>query len=457
MPTNITSGGVAQNPQSYYGSESNYGNYQYITLDQIIKNFQAAYVGEGKILPGVLSGDVSFHAHRALQELSYDTLKSEKSLEIEVCPSLKVPLPHDYVNYVKLTFSDENGIERIIYPTRHSSNPFAIEQSTACVDCGDTSSTYNYDGVNLDEQQLACDAEEVLCEFDPLGSGMNDALHLGGLDVRQYLINQNGAPPANNSNAKKAYYGKWFGAIDAYCLCLENSGAEQNCGTKYTPANGWDNFFTNATGAVLSGGLSISQLNSSIQLHAGWTNLRNNANPGITYDMMLNGTWPSISTPGVVVSTQSSNTWEKFSGAPGSTADPEATLRGQRYGLEPEFAQSNGSFYIDNANGAIHFGSALSGKTIIIKYISDGLAASSNNPDISGDNHYVIPKLAEEAMYKWIAYGCASARVDVPQGVVQRLKQEKFAETRKAKIRLSNIKIEEISQVMRGKGKFIDH
>ena len=69
----------------------------------------------------------------------------------------------------------------------------------------------------------------------------------------------------------------------------------------------------------------------------------------------------------------------------------------------------------------------------------------------------IVPKLAEEAMYKWIAYGCASARTDVPPGTVQMLKREKFAETRKAKIRLSNIKLEEISQVFRGKSKWIKH
>ena len=60
-------------------------------------------------------------------------------------------------------------------------------------------------------------------------------------------------------------------------------------------------------------------------------------------------------------------------------------------------------------------------------------------------------------MYKHIAYGCAQARTDVSPQVVQRLKQEKSVETRRAKIRLSNIKIEEISQIMRGKSKFLDH
>ena len=98
--------------------------------------------------------------------------------------------------------------------------------------------------------------------------------------------------------------------------------------------------------------------------------------------------------------------------------------------------------------GNIHFSSNLSGKTIILKYISDGHGT---------DDEQIVHKFAEEAMYKWIAYGCASARVDVPENVIQRLKKEKFAETRKAKIRLSSIKIEEIAQIMRGKSKWIKH
>ena len=60
-------------------------------------------------------------------------------------------------------------------------------------------------------------------------------------------------------------------------------------------------------------------------------------------------------------------------------------------------------------------------------------------------------------MYKWIAYGCLSARSDTPEYITARFKREKFAETRKAKLRLSNIKIEEISQVFRGKSKWIKH
>ena len=60
-------------------------------------------------------------------------------------------------------------------------------------------------------------------------------------------------------------------------------------------------------------------------------------------------------------------------------------------------------------------------------------------------------------MYKCIAYAVLSARSNVQEYVVRRFKKEKFAETRKAKLRLSNIKLEEITQVLRGKSKQIKH
>ena len=117
---------------------------------------------------------------------------------------------------------------------------------------------------------------------------------------------------------------------------------------------------------------------------------------------------------------------------------------GRRYGLDPQHAQGNGTFYIDTKTGFIHFGSSLSGKTIVLHYISDGLGT---------DEEMVVHKFAEEAIYKWIAYGIISSRSNMPEYIVQRFKRERFAEARKAKIRLSNIKIEEFAQIIKGLGK----
>jgi hypothetical protein len=52
-------------------------------------------------------------------------------------------------------------------------------------------------------------------------------------------------------------------------------------------------------------------------------------------------------------------------------------------------------------------------------------------------------------------YSIISTRSNFPEYVVQRYKRERSAKLRNAKIRLSNVKLEEFTQVMRGKSKWI--
>ena len=69
----------------------------------------------------------------------------------------------------------------------------------------------------------------------------------------------------------------------------------------------------------------------------------------------------------------------------------------------------------------------------------------------------IVHKFAEEAMYKYIAHAILATRSNTPEYIVARFKKERFAEIRKAKLRLSNIKSEELAQIMRGKSKQIKH
>jgi hypothetical protein len=106
---------------------NNYGSYSYITLDDIINNFLAAYVGAGKLIPSVKRTDVIFHAKRGLQEFSYDTLNSIKKLEVDMPPSLSIPIPQDYINYVRVRYVDNLGVLHPIYPLNGlSTNPTDI-------------------------------------------------------------------------------------------------------------------------------------------------------------------------------------------------------------------------------------------------------------------------------------------------------------------------------------------
>tara|TARA_R110001592_G_scaffold217958_1_gene471821 strand:- start:484 stop:1386 length:903 start_codon:yes stop_codon:yes gene_type:complete len=121
---------------------------------------------------------------------------------------------------------------------------------------------------------------------------------------------------------------------------------------------------------------------------------------------------------------------------------------GRRYGLDPQHAQTNGTFYIDPISNIVYFDSNMAGRVVTLKYISDGLGT---------DEEMVVHKFAEEALYKYIAYAILSTRANTQEYMVARFKREMVAAKRNAKLRLSNIKIEEMAQIMRGKSKQIKH
>ena len=93
-----------EGPDGIWNSlDENYGDYQFISLKDIINNFMVSYVGDDKIISTVKKLDVIFHAKRAIQEFSYDISRVEKIQEIEVGDTLTVPFPQDYVKYVQLS------------------------------------------------------------------------------------------------------------------------------------------------------------------------------------------------------------------------------------------------------------------------------------------------------------------------------------------------------------------
>jgi hypothetical protein len=281
--------------------DEHYGNYQFISIDDIINNFIIAYVGEDKIISKIKRSDVQFHSMRGIQELNYDTLPSVKSQEIEIGPTLNFILPKDYVNYVKITWMDSRGIERVVYPAIKTSNPLPILQDDK----------YQY---TFDEQN------------------------------RENLL-------AENSNTKRTF---------------QSTGRNRQ------------------------------------------ENLDNINN----VDVLANNYF------------------------------------GRRYGISPEQAQTNGVFYIDPITNIINFDSSFVGKIVTLKYISDGLAS---------DGDMTVHKFAEEALYKYIAHAILATRANTPEYLVARFKREAAVSKRNTKLRLSNIKIEEITQVMRNKSKIIKH
>lgn len=124
------------------------------------------------------------------------------------------------------------------------------------------------------------------------------------------------------------------------------------------------------------------------------------------------------------------------------------TSFGQMYGADPVRMNSNGVVVIDEKGGRFTFSSDLTDRIIAIKYVSDSLGT---------DKEMRVHKFAEEAIYKHIAYAIASSYITTPEYIVNRLKRERRASMRNAKLRLYNLNLKDLTQTMRGKSKIIKH
>ena len=453
--------GLLNQTQNFYYNSGEHGSYQFVSLDNIIKQFMIVYVGEDKIISKASRTDIAFHAQRALAELSFDTFKSFKSQEITVPATLQMTLPQDYVNYTKISSVDSAGIKHPLYPTNRTSNPFNPLQ--------------NSDG------EFKLQAIGNVDDDSDVETGVIGTILLDG-EYKDILVGMYVSGPY----------------VDGLrVIKVSNSGGATTItvgtisGTTYTPVAPDDTF----NGATLTftnvdNNLILPQKSSFIVENLDWRVDDNIINFNSTSDissieigmLIYHEDFPlgtfvkNISTIDlkILVSERSlnvatnnseeitfispdveSDTWSNYkSQTPSENNNDDYEddvywkMQGERYGLDPQHAQVNGSFYIDQVSGKIHFSSNISGKTVILDYISDSLGT---------DAEMQVHKFAEEAIYKWIAYAILSTRANTQEYIVQRFKKEKFAETRKAKLRLSNIKLEELTQILRGKSKQIKH
>jgi hypothetical protein len=83
--------------------DANWGSYQYVSLADIVKNFQLMYTGDLSLISNEARYKILFHAKRAIQELNYDAFKEIKVLELTVADNLIFVLPSDYVNWVRIS------------------------------------------------------------------------------------------------------------------------------------------------------------------------------------------------------------------------------------------------------------------------------------------------------------------------------------------------------------------
>tara|TARA_R110000737_G_scaffold286093_1_gene292616 strand:+ start:613 stop:1953 length:1341 start_codon:yes stop_codon:yes gene_type:complete len=443
---------LSELPQQYYnkdGSRKNFTNYQFVSLKDIINQFMLVYVGEDKIISKAKRLDVAFHAQRALAELSFDTLKSFKAQEITVPASLQMVLPQDYVNYTKISTVDSAGIKHLLYPTSKTSNPSENPLQ-------DSEGLFKLQAIGtLDSlsSKIELDAEykDILVGMQVTGSYIPGSTFIAAteneLGITTITI-RNSVGVANFPSQSNAGTTLNFEKADgALLLPQKESYIVENLSWNIT-----DNKITGTASELTN--IKVGMIVSH-ELFNPKTRVTNVFSNTIVVNLLPTN---SVASGGEITfvseDLKDSDTWANYKSQTPSENnnddyedDTYWPINGERYGLDPQHAQANGSFYMDHVAGKIHFSSNISGKTVILDYISDGLGT---------DDEMHIHKFAEEAMYRSILYSIASGRMQTQQ-LVPRLKKEKFAAIRTAKLRLSNLKLEELTQILRGKSKQIKH
>lgn len=151
--------------EAYDGGSGERAYYQHMVLEDLINDFMMAEVGEGMLIPKVKQSLVEYHAQRAVQELSYDTLRTVKSFEWDLDGSLSLPLPQDFVGLVGVFWVDDSGYKHFMNdrgqysgaPTAYlqddQGNPLYDMQGERLTGTSDTVERYN-----MRTQSVAADA-----------------------------------------------------------------------------------------------------------------------------------------------------------------------------------------------------------------------------------------------------------------------------------------------------------
>ena len=132
-------------------TDANWGSHQYVSLADIINNYNLIYVGNQSLVNNVPPQVILFHAKRAVQELHYDAFKEVRAMELNVEDSLRFILPRDYVDYVRISVNKDG----ILYPMQQNTQ---ILSATSYEQ--DDAGELVFDGTNLTEVDSNLDLAE---------------------------------------------------------------------------------------------------------------------------------------------------------------------------------------------------------------------------------------------------------------------------------------------------------
>lgn len=147
----------------YY--EGNEGSYQYVPLRDIVNNFRMMYTGNHQLINNVETNLILFHAKRAIQELNYDAVKEVKVLEMEITETLKLILPPDYINWVRISMY-KNGALLLLHENRQVISSKTYEMSNGQLVFAEDGSLVVSDDTAMNQDRLTGETRHVEIDED---------------------------------------------------------------------------------------------------------------------------------------------------------------------------------------------------------------------------------------------------------------------------------------------------
>tara|TARA_B100000927_G_C16470556_1_gene471371 strand:+ start:320 stop:1231 length:912 start_codon:yes stop_codon:yes gene_type:complete len=159
------------NQRKYYTNDgtnptnANWGSYQYVSLEDIVNNFELMYAGNHSLVNNESRYKILFHAKRGIQELNYDAFNNIKALELTVYDDLKFILPPDFVNWVRLSMYKDGWI-------RPLTENIQVNSATSYQQ---TTSTPDLNGNDVIIQQSTLDTERLNGQQNSIYLNKNNA------------------------------------------------------------------------------------------------------------------------------------------------------------------------------------------------------------------------------------------------------------------------------------------
>lgn len=150
----------------------NWGDYQYVQLEDIVNNFMLIYQGDLELINNINRFKVLFHAKRCIQELNYDAAKEVRVLQLNITEDLRFVLPPDYVNWVRISAYKDGVILPLVENIQVNSARQYIQASNGAITFDATGKAIEATDSDLDAARKAGTEKSIYLNADSEYNGL---------------------------------------------------------------------------------------------------------------------------------------------------------------------------------------------------------------------------------------------------------------------------------------------